>query len=113
MRVICRPATSCARGGVLFAVPFDAERLQVTPGLSTPVIEGVRRAVATATGTAQFSVSNTGSLIYIPGPATTTSQRAGARACRTARASPSSLKVRLAAYESPRVTGRQPHRRWH
>src|SRR4029453_4731412 len=51
-----------ARSGVLFAVPFDAERLQVTPG-PVPVIEGVRRAAATATGTAQFSVANPGSLI--------------------------------------------------
>jgi serine/threonine-protein kinase len=91
-----------ARSGVLFAVPFDAERLQVTPGL-VPVIEGVRRAVATATGTAQFSVSNTGSLIYIPGPATTTANEQ-ALALVDRKGVAEQLKVRLAAYESPRVS---------
>jgi serine/threonine-protein kinase len=52
--------------GTLFAVPFDLKRLQVTGG-TVPVVEGVRR--ATNNATAQFSFSNTGSLIYIPGPA--------------------------------------------
>jgi serine/threonine protein kinase/Tol biopolymer transport system component len=91
-----------ARSGVLFAVPFDAERLQVTPG-PVPVIEGVRRAVATATGTAQFSVANTGSLIYIPGPATTTANEQ-ALALVDRKGVAEQLKVRPAAYEFPRVS---------
>jgi serine/threonine protein kinase/Tol biopolymer transport system component len=91
-----------ARSGVLFAVPFDAERLQVTPG-PVPVIEGVRRAAATATGTAQFSVSNTGSLIYIPGPATTTANEQ-ALALVDRKGVAEHLKVRPAAYEFPRVS---------
>ena len=55
-----------AVGGTLFAVPYDLERLRVTDG-RTPIVEGVRRGLLS--GSAHFSVSNTGSLIYIPGPA--------------------------------------------
>ena len=54
-----------AYGGTLFAISFDLSRLQVTGG-QMPVVEGVRR--AEATGSAQFSFSSTGSLIYVPGP---------------------------------------------
>jgi Tol biopolymer transport system component len=54
-----------AFAGTLFAVPFDLRRLQVTGG-PIPIVEGVRR--ATTTGTANFSFSDTGSLIYVPGP---------------------------------------------
>jgi serine/threonine-protein kinase len=58
-----------ALGGVVFAVPFDARRLEVTGG-PVPVVEGVRRAGGLATGTAQFSVAANGSLVYVPGPVT-------------------------------------------
>jgi len=61
-----------AFSGVIMAVPFDLERLEVSGG-PVPVIEGVRRAsVASSTGgtaTAQFSVASTGALVYVPGPA--------------------------------------------
>ncbi len=56
-----------ALGGVVFAVPFDVKRL--TPsGSPAAVVEGVRRAVGTTTGSAQFGISDTGSLVYIAGP---------------------------------------------
>jgi serine/threonine-protein kinase len=55
-----------AVAGTLFAVPFDLQRLAVTDG-RTPVVEGVMRG-GLLSGSAHFSVSNTGSLIYIPGP---------------------------------------------
>lgn len=61
-----------ALGGVLFAVPFDLQRLEVTGG-PVPIVEGVRRSGGTGTGTAQFSSSNTGSLVYLPGPVSTSS----------------------------------------
>ena len=57
-----------ARGGVVFAVPFDATRQKVT-GQAAAVIEGVRRVASAVTGAAQFAVSDTGNLFYIPGPA--------------------------------------------
>jgi Tol biopolymer transport system component len=55
-----------AFGGTLLAVPFNLRQLQVTGG-QAPVVEGVRRANG-ITGAAHFSYSNTGSLIYVPGP---------------------------------------------
>jgi eukaryotic-like serine/threonine-protein kinase len=70
-----------ALGGTLFALPFDATRLQVTSG-PAPVLEGVARAALGGgnAGTAQFSVSNTGSLTYGPGPAGATVASSGGRA---------------------------------
>ena len=54
-----------AQGGTLFAVPFDVGRLEVTGG-PVSLVEGV--AVSTVfTGAAQFSISRTGSLVYVPG----------------------------------------------
>jgi serine/threonine-protein kinase len=61
--------------GVLFAVPFDAKRLETTGG-PVPVLEGVRRtagtgnAAAGSVGLAQFSVADSGTIAYLPGPAT-------------------------------------------
>lgn len=56
--------------GVLFAVSFDLARLAVTSG-PVPIVEGVQR-TGSANGGAQFSVSRTGSLLFIPGPMSTT-----------------------------------------
>ena len=53
--------------GVLFAVPFDAVKLE-TSGEPRRVVEGVARSFGNVTGTAQFAVSRTGSLVYVPGP---------------------------------------------
>ena len=58
-----------ARGGVLFAVPFDPRRIEVIGG-PVPIVEGVRRSTGNFTGAAQVSVSDTGAAIYIPGPVT-------------------------------------------
>ncbi len=58
-----------ARGGIIFAVPFDVSRGQVS-GQAVAVVEGVRRTAGGVTGGAQFAVSNTGHLFYIPGPVT-------------------------------------------
>ena len=58
------PYRVCVRG-TLFAVPFDLGRLQVT-GVGR--FRSSRASVEPRTGSAQFSFSNTGSLIYVPGP---------------------------------------------
>jgi Tol biopolymer transport system component len=56
-----------AVGGTLYAIPFDSRQLKVTGG-PTPILEGVRRSTgASVSGAAQFSFSDTGSLIYVPG----------------------------------------------
>ena len=57
-----------AHSGVLFAVPFDLRRLQVS-GAATAVVQGVARAIAWTTAATQFDVSTNGSLVYVPGPA--------------------------------------------
>ena len=57
-----------ALGGNLLSLPFDARTLEVGGG-PIAVIEGVRR--TGMTGAAQFGVSTTGSLVYLPGPAAT------------------------------------------
>ena len=46
------------------AVPFDPQRLTVT-GAAVPVVEGVLQSAST--GAAQYSLSATGSLVYVPG----------------------------------------------
>jgi serine/threonine-protein kinase len=54
-----------AFSGTLLAVPFDAKRLTVTGG-AVPLIDGIQTA-GENTGTAQFSVSANGSLVFIQG----------------------------------------------
>jgi eukaryotic-like serine/threonine-protein kinase len=58
-----------ALGGTLLAVPFDVRRLEVRGG-PVPILEGVRRGNTPEInpGVAHFSVSNRGTLIYVPGP---------------------------------------------
>jgi serine/threonine protein kinase len=55
-----------ALGGRLLVVAFDLSRLEVTSD-PVPMIDGVRR--ATGSGGANFTVSESGSLAYVPGPA--------------------------------------------
>ena len=57
-----------ALGGTLLAVPFDAKRLEIRGG-PIPVIEHVGRALIGAfqSAAAQFAVSATGSVAYVPG----------------------------------------------
>jgi serine/threonine-protein kinase len=53
-----------ARGGSLMAVPFDPERLAVT-GSAVPVADGVLQ--SPVFGVAQYGLSQTGTLVYVPG----------------------------------------------
>ena len=54
-----------ARTGSLLAAPFDPDRPDVT-GAATPVLEDLRMDVRD-NGRAEFDVSSTGSLVYVPG----------------------------------------------
>jgi Tol biopolymer transport system component len=62
------------RDGTLMAVPFDLKGLRVT-GTPVAIVKDVLQAVRTTslslteTGAAQFSVSETGALVYVPGVA--------------------------------------------
>ena len=53
-----------AQAGTLMAVPFDPRRLQVT-GTAVPVVEGILQ--SPATGAAQYSLSDSGTLVYVSG----------------------------------------------
>ncbi len=52
------------QGGNLMAAPFDPQRLTVT-GAAVPVVEGLLH--STTSGAAQYSISGTGTLVYISG----------------------------------------------
>jgi eukaryotic-like serine/threonine-protein kinase len=53
-----------AQGGSLMAMPFDSQRLAVT-GAAVPMVEGVLQ--SPVTGAAQYSISASGSLVYVSG----------------------------------------------
>jgi serine/threonine-protein kinase len=89
-----------AVGGVLFAVRFDPQRV-ATVGGAAPVVEGVRR--GTGTSVAQFGVSITGSLVYVPGPAQPRAGRSDlALVDRTGQVVP--LKLPPGGYSVPRLS---------
>ena len=69
MPAMSRPVIWCTRAGESCSpCAFDLKRLEVT-GRPVPIVEGVWRAPSANAGAALFSVSDTGSLIYVPGPA--------------------------------------------
>jgi len=86
-----------AVAGSLFAVGFDPLR-HTTVGAAVPILTGVRRAF----GTAMFSVSDTGSLVYVPGPATTSNLLTLVRSDRNGVSVPLALPPRN--YAHPRVS---------
>ncbi len=90
------------RGGVLFAVPFDLKRLQVTGG-RVPVVEGIWRTQIANSGAALFSVSDSGSLVYVPGPATAALGQSDL-ALIDRKGVATALKVPPGVYEYPRVS---------
>jgi eukaryotic-like serine/threonine-protein kinase len=55
-----------ALGANLFAVPFDAGKVQVTGG-PVPIVEGVMRSAPGNTAATFFSFSDNGSLVSVPG----------------------------------------------
>ena len=88
-------------GGVLLAAAFDPDRLELV-GEPMPVVEGVRSSHPLS-GSMQFSVSATGSLVYLPGPVGAAADaRDLAFADRTGRVE--RLKLPAGAYANPRVS---------
>jgi serine/threonine-protein kinase len=111
------------RLGTLMAVPFDAARLAVTGG-ATGVIDGVMQAAdrnladMANTLAAQFTVSNTGALVYLTGGAVAASERSLAWVDRTGL---SHALPTLRSYLAPRlspdgqrvaVSTREPRQVW-
>ena len=91
-----------AIGGTVYAVRFDAATLTVS-GEAVPVIAGVRRATGAQTGATQLAISETGTIAYVPGPATTlfTSR---SLVLGDGRTDAVPLKVPPAIYTHPRVS---------
>src|SRR5262249_22390117 len=84
-----------AEGGALVGVRFDPQRGRLI-GDSIPIVEGVRRGTTPA---AQFSVSNSGTLVYLPESAS------GQGLALFDREGHSELlRVRSASYSVPRVS---------
>jgi predicted Ser/Thr protein kinase len=84
--------------GVMLAAPFDARRLAIT-GSAVPVVEGI----SLLTGGAQVAFSQTGTLVYIPGPVTDgEGQEVLAEVSQTGEVAP--LRVPPGAYKFPRVS---------
>jgi len=73
------------RSGSLFAVPFDAGRLELT-GSPVPILEGVRG--ATTNGLAVYSFSDAGGLVYQAGGSSGGQQRQLAWVDRQGKATP-------------------------
>jgi eukaryotic-like serine/threonine-protein kinase len=87
-----------AQGGSLMAVPFDPQRLAVT-GTAVPVVEGVLESAVT--GAAQYGISATGSLVYVPGGVQATQLRL-MWVSRNGAEQPLAAPVR--AYQFPRLS---------
>jgi eukaryotic-like serine/threonine-protein kinase len=87
-----------AFGGTLFAIGFDLRKLARIGG-QVPLLEGIRRGTS---GAAQFSFSETGSLVYVPGPASAAAQRALVLSDR--KGNVELLKVPPGPYVTPRVS---------
>ena len=93
-----------AVSGVLFARPFDASRRILTGG-AVAVVEGVRRGGGgVGAGTVQFSVSDTGTLVYLPGPVTATGAMNQQLALIDRSAASELLKVPTGTYLAPRIS---------
>jgi serine/threonine-protein kinase len=87
-------------GAILYAAPFDASTLAV--GTAVAVVSGVRRGTGGQTGATQLAVSETGTLVYVPGPVTLSTARSLVLGDGRGDAVP--LKVPLGAYGHPRVS---------
>jgi serine/threonine-protein kinase len=90
-----------ALSGSLYAVPFDAQRLEVT-GAPVPIIEGVSRDTAAVTGAANYAFSNTGSLAYVRGPVSASALLDIGLMDRKGKVEP--LRLPPGTYEWPRVS---------
>jgi eukaryotic-like serine/threonine-protein kinase len=91
-----------AVSGTVFARPFDPRTLMFT-GSQVPVVVGVRRSASGTTVTTHLAVSDNGTLIYRPGPATVSSTMRSLLV-GDGREEPRPLKAPPALYVHPRVS---------
>jgi Tol biopolymer transport system component len=91
-----------AVGGTMYAVPFEVKTLTVK-GAPVPIVLGVRRATGGTNGAAQLAISKTGTMVYLPGPATALSTARGL-VIGDGQSDPAPLKVPPGIYAHPRVS---------
>ena len=91
-----------AASGTMFAAPFDVESLTVT-GAPVPVVVGVRRTTGRGTPARYLALSETGTLVYVPGPATTSSAVASL-VLGDSRGDSAPLKIPAGEFAHPRVS---------
>jgi serine/threonine-protein kinase len=94
-------------GGVLFACPFNLRQMQAS-GSGVPVVDGIRRGGGGATiqssrlfNSAQLGISESGTLVYVPGPSAPSSLRMQL-VVSEADGKVTSLKIEPASFRSPR-----------
>jgi serine/threonine-protein kinase len=87
-----------AQGGTLMAVPFDPLQLTAT-GAAVPIVEGVLQ--SSTTGAAQYNLSLSGTLVYVPGTVQAR-QRRLVWVSRNGTEQP--LAAPAHAYDSPRIS---------
>jgi serine/threonine protein kinase len=88
--------------GTMFAAPLDAQNLAITSP-PVPVIVGVRRTVGRVNPARHLAISETGTLVYVPGPAAASS--AGANiVLGDGRGDSAVLKIPPGDYSHPRVS---------
>jgi serine/threonine-protein kinase len=91
-------------GGTIFALPVDPKTL-AKKGEAVAIVAGVRRGYGGGrTVETQLAVSPTGTLIYIPGPATDRLSQLSTLSLGSNSADPLLLGVQAAAYVQPRVS---------
>jgi serine/threonine-protein kinase len=90
-----------ALSGSLYAVAFNAQRLEVK-GAPVPIVEGVGRDTAFVTGSANFAFSGTGSLVYVRGPVSASALLDIGLMDRKGKVEP--LRLPPGTYEWPRVS---------
>jgi hypothetical protein len=92
-----------ARNGTLMAVPFNSKRLELAGSLA-PVAEGIRESIL---GAAQYDISASGTLVYVPGRMQGSSSRLVGNQAGENSQHGASPGVHLQA-----LPGRAAHRHW-
>jgi serine/threonine protein kinase/Tol biopolymer transport system component len=92
-----------AQGNTLFAIRFDPDARAVDGG-QVPIVEGVRRSNTGGSDTANYSVSDTGTLVHIPDSGATTTAPVGVLAVADPDGRVDRLDLERGQYRGPRVS---------
>jgi len=90
-------------GGTIFAVSFDP-RDPAHVGEPVPVVQGVQRTITGITGVVHFATSQSGTMVYVPGPASPALTRERAIAIATREGSVERLAPPNGSYVSVRAS---------